>query len=169
MASDDILFIFLSIIQKIPCFSIVLIYQRQSFYCLQSGFIKMLVILSLLCTAASNVSLNDFQSKGLPLKVFKVIFSNFTPSFLLKSLRISIGFVISGWYSRNLCNFRFAFFRLILNSVFFFQIFHEFIVIYIKFCILSLSSVASFSVSSSVSNKDLQSIFEFSFLSLPTN
>ena len=70
-----------------------------------------LVILSLSCTAASNVSLNDFQSKGSPLKLFKVIFGNFSP-FLLKSLRIWFGFVISGCYSRNLCHFHFAFFRL---------------------------------------------------------
>ena len=81
-----------------------------------------LVILSLPCTAASNVSLNDFQSKGSPLKLFKVIFGNFSPSFLLKSLRILIGFVISGCYSRNLCNFCFAFFRLMLKCVVFLDV-----------------------------------------------
>ena len=127
----------------------------------------MLVIPSLLCTAASNVSLNDFQSKGSPLKVFKTIFGKFTPWFLLESLRISIGFVISGWQSRIFVT------SVLLFSgsywvLFFFQMFHKFIAIYHYFYVLSLSSVASFSVSSSLSNKYSQSISESSFLSLST-
>ena len=128
----------------------------------------MLVIFTSLCTAASNVSLSDFQSKESPLKVLKVIFGNFTPSFLLKSLRILIGFVISDWYSRNLCNFRFAFFRLCGVSQMLEHRFISSLSSSIKFYVLLLNSVISFSVSSNVSNKDSQSIPESSFLSLPT-